>query len=157
MNENQRNAHERYLSSLSNVLSGGLLTDTDKTSSLTPERALCRSAGCLLKAVMVANHYRSEEGPSDMRTWGPGYIGAQMSEAETLDALACITALLLDGDHALDHLRGTGDYRDSHQRIESLDDSRERAVRLAGEIAIEAEESKANGKAALTVVDGGGE
>jgi hypothetical protein len=130
--ENLRLAHERHLSALSDLLSGGLFVD-DTDVKGEPERALLLVAGALLKAVTVATFAASDG--EDMGVQGGGWVAhsSSLSRNEQHDALCGIVSLLRNGPRVLERLREDGEFRMSSDRIESIEDARETLTRLAGE------------------------
>lgn len=126
--ENERQAHERFLGALSEVMSGGLTTNRSDGFALYPERALCRAAGCLLKGLMIGRYYSTPDGLSDdMKSWGPG--STELTDGEMVDGLSALVALLTNADTVMDGF----EYRDDHERIEAVERREAYATKLAGE------------------------
>lgn len=107
---------ERYLSKLSDLVSGGLWVSTDKGADLPPERALCRVAGSLLKATMIATYFSTDDAGSDPDVWVPNCI--QLRQHEQIDALTGIIALLQAGPIVTERLLMEDEFRESGDRVE---------------------------------------
>jgi hypothetical protein len=129
--ESERRYDERYLSALSNILSGGLLVNTKDGADLPPERALMRVAGALLKAVNIAK-FGDEQIQEEV---GWCMDSTRMSDDETQEALSGIIALLRDAPVVLEKLRMENDFRESHERIEHLEWLGDQQVTAKGELA----------------------
>jgi hypothetical protein len=134
--ENERKSRERYLAALSGVVTGGLFICEDNAPG-EGERALLRTCGALLKAVTVAS-FSECDGES---VGADGWVAnsSTLSRNEQHEALCAIVSLLSNGSRVLAEIRDKGDYRESAQRHDDAAD--ERAVRLAGELALEREDA----------------
>lgn len=113
--ENLRQAHERHLAALSAVVTGGLFVCEDDIPG-EGERALLRTCGALLKAVVVASFL---DGDGERLADGSdGWVAdsSVLTSNEQHDALCAITSLLSNGSRVLATLRGNGEYRDSSHR-----------------------------------------
>jgi hypothetical protein len=140
--ENLRIARERYLAALSGVVTGGLFIAEDNAPG-EGERALLRTCGALLKAVTVATYVDGDGEALDGGSDGWVANSSTLSRNEQHDALCTIVSLLSNGSRVLAELRDKGDYRDSSERYDDASD--ERAVRLAGELALEQEDAANDG------------
>jgi len=142
----QHRAHEKYLGHLSNLVSGGLSVSTSDGADLPPERALMRVAGALLKAVVVATFAECDGENLDAEGWNAD--SSTLSENEQHAALCGIVALLQDGSKVIEHLRDHDEFREGHERILHREAMREARIKLAGEMAIEAEDADDEGPVA---------
>jgi hypothetical protein len=116
--EAKQRGRERYLSALSDMLSGGLLVDTKNGYDLPPERALMRAAGAMLKAVTLAK-FNGSVGQDDLEWTNDS---TELSDDETHAALSAIGAILRNAPDVFSHLRARGEFRESDQRSEPGND-----------------------------------
>jgi hypothetical protein len=107
---NVRHGRDRYLSALSNLMSGGLLVD-DQQDGLKPETALIHVAGAQIKAVMSCLHLRGSFNETDWTLHNH-----EMTDAELAAALAGVVAVLQGSRVILNRLRASDEFRDSSHR-----------------------------------------
>lgn len=140
--DGETRAHERYLSSLSKIVTGGLLVDREQ-QALEPEQALLRVSGALLKAVTLAVYGNptatDEQGPD-----GWCADSAELSPSEAFTAFTAIHSLLSGGGVVLAELRHRDEFRDSAERVEHLESAAAEAEVYAGRAAMAERERAAN-------------
>jgi hypothetical protein len=115
-------SREHYLSALSSLLTGGLITDTSDNETLSPEAALCHCSGALLKAVLVAT-FHSGVDPQ----FGPGGWASEkdaLTPVEEYAALSMIVELLQNGPGLIQALRARGELRETWERAEHVEAAR---------------------------------
>jgi len=109
---NRERARERYLSSLSVLVSGGLFVSTEPGEA---ERALMRVAGAMLKAVTVATFTASDGERLDESGWVAE--SSVLTRNEQHDALCGIVSLLQNGESVLGWLRDHEEFRESAELV----------------------------------------
>ncbi len=115
MSSGELKAQERYLSALSTLVTGGLWVGEEPGNEGEAERALCRVAGAMLKAVTVAG-FAPDVGDEDLDAGGWVADSSEFTRNEMHDALHGIVALLSAGPVVIEKLRARGELRLSHER-----------------------------------------